>query len=527
MSDLTALQRAQGEIEIMAAIFDAGLGEAIEAALAVPAPNGSPATVEERVRLAARIGANCATVSADIHSVAGTTLPQNWKGLVAESAAQAIAALGSEIATMQAVFEQASLVMADWGSALAWAQSMDKEGVEQLQQALGKLGPWAQYGFAIEVWNFPEAQELAAQGVARRIAAAVRVQDASAAAASTLNELASRARAELVGTNNFDALDAVVLANQSNPGGALADGGLILTDTELTRGEEMLNGMSLTEAAPFDAMERNAKSPQEAAYLWKMLAAGHTMAQIEAFDALIHPHGDDPTWLAEHLTPTLSTKASGTESAAQLTLTYKGQEVTATGTAIYSQGGYSDCVAASTVLASAQLDPSVMLDLTTGGTANGDDSAAALQQRLQALYQGQYVKGLKADGDSNTSATSTSGLGSTAETMLANTDLGKVTGSNYSYVSLGSAGDRQAALTRIEAAVDSGKPVPIDVTGAVNGNNEGHQMMIMARNGDMLEIYNPWGFTSWVSESQFVNSDLGALTGTDNLATADGLELPS
>jgi hypothetical protein len=73
--------------------------------------------------------------------------------------------------------------------------------------------------------------------------------------------------------------------------------------------------------------------------------------------------------------------------------------------------------------------------------------------------------------------------------------------------------------------VDEGKPVPIDVT---NGK-EGHQMMITGRDGDKLEVYNPWGYTSWVSESQFVNSQLGSLTtngGDGSLKTADGLELP-
>lgn len=68
--------------------------------------------------------------------------------------------------------------------------------------------------------------------------------------------------------------------------------------------------------------------------------------------------------------------------------------------------------------------------------------------------------------------------------------------------------------------------MPIDVT---NGQ-EGHQMMIVGPDGDKLEIYNPWGFTSWVTESQFVNNQLGGLTasgvGGGGLTTADGLELP-
>jgi hypothetical protein len=85
--------------------------------------------------------------------------------------------------------------------------------------------------------------------------------------------------------------------------------------------------------------------------------------------------------------------------------------------------------------------------------------------------------------------------------------------------------DRQNALPAIEQSVDAGKPVPIDVT---NGK-EGHQMMIIGHDGDKLEVYNPWGYTSWVSESQFVNNQLGSLTttaGDGSMKTASGLELP-
>jgi hypothetical protein len=42
-------------------------------------------------------------------------------------------------------------------------------------------------------------------------------------------------------------------------------------------------------------------------------------------------------------------------------------------------------------------------------------------------------------------------------------------------------------------------------------------------------VYNPWGYTVWVSENQFVNNDLSAITttaGDGEYKTADGLELP-
>jgi hypothetical protein len=55
-------------------------------------------------------------------------------------------------------------------------------------------------------------------------------------------------------------------------------------------------------------------------------------------------------------------------------------------------------------------------------------------------------------------------------------------------------------------------------------------MMIIGHNGNQLEVYNPWGLTQWISESQFVNNELGSLTqqAADGkpMPTADGVDLP-
>ncbi|MGW3046190.1 hypothetical protein ACWC9T_40900 [Kitasatospora sp. NPDC001159] len=111
-------------------------------------------------------------------------------------------------------------------------------------------------------------------------------------------------------------------------------------------------------------MLSGAKSPEEAAYLWKALAAGHTLTEVQQFGALIHPHGDDPAWLAQHLVPSLDTDNVGQESTTQtLRLLYQGKELPTGGKSfgttgdVYGQGSVGDCVAASTVVASLKLDP--------------------------------------------------------------------------------------------------------------------------------------------------------------------------
>ncbi|WP_327147017.1 hypothetical protein [Nocardia sp. NBC_01327] len=78
--------------------------------------------------------------------------------------------------------------------------------------------------------------------------------------------------------------------------------------------------------------------------------------------------------------------------------------------------------------------------------------------------------------------------------------------------------------------MDAGKPVPLTVAtppGAKDG--AAHEVMIMAARGDKLEIYNPWGFTEWVTKQQFIDGQLGQLTSdspTTGLSDPTSVALP-
>ncbi|HJP78801.1 MAG TPA: hypothetical protein VJ914_31295 [Pseudonocardiaceae bacterium] len=531
MTTLSDLESAKVLIEMATWTASSSmLAAAIENAITPPAPTGSPSAINGQAAAYAKTAAQCGLVAKDIDAVATRSLPEAWHGAVAETAAQAVQAVGADVQNVQLVLDKAVPALEHWAQTLAWAQATDTAGLAVLNSAKSSLG-----FLGFEVWNLPAAAQQALDGVNMRIAAASAAQTTGTSTASLLNQLADQARAERIAEDSMDPLSAVVLAGETNPGGSV-DGGKILTENQLARGSQVLDGMSAADRATFQQLLAQCQSPQEAAYLWKALAAGHSLNQVQQFDAAIHPHGNDPAWLAGHLTPAFEKNNSnngtngtnGSETTTAAFLTYQGQQfgnLDSHGWGIYDQGGVNDCVAASTVVAQANVDPITMLNLTTGGTANGDDSPAAFHQRMQNMFVQNYIEGQKADGDSHTYPKEDSGLGSSGETVLANQDLGPSTGSQYHYVSLDNDSDRQNALPGIEQAVDAGKPVPIDVT---NGK-EGHQLMIIGHDGDKLEVYNPWGYTSWVTESQFLNNQLGSLTttaGDGSLKTADGLELP-
>ncbi|MFB7619689.1 hypothetical protein [Kitasatospora sp. NPDC056181] len=525
MSKLRDLQQAQQAITAVDPFGDGAveLARAIEKALAVAGPVGSPGTIRERAKAYADTAKAYATASTDLATVATDRLPSAWTGSVAEHATQAVKALANELTASRKALDQAATLLGAWADDLEWAQKTDAHGVDSLNTALK----------AIDGTFFAVAGlEPAHSGVVDRIAAAQRAESSGTHTASMVNQLAAQARAERAGQGPLDPLAALVLANEQGPG-AGADGDYLLTAAQLTRATQMLDTMNASDQAAFRGLLSGARSPEEAAYLWKALSAGHSVAEVQQFDALIHPHGDDPAWLSLHLVPALGTDDAHQESTTdRVNLIYQGTEVgggrgVGGSGDVYGQGNVNDCVAASTVIAHLKLDPVTMLQLTTGNTPDtpGADSPTNFGQRLQDLYLQRYQQGQQADGKQQYPAQD-DGLGVKGATLLADQDLGKATGSTYEYVSLGSDDDRRAALVRIEKALDEGKPVPLSVHH--DGVDFGHQMVIMARDGDRLQVYNPWGFSEWVTEDQFIHSQLNAgnLSGGNDYNNARGVELP-
>ncbi|HEV2634334.1 MAG TPA: hypothetical protein VGX23_04245 [Actinocrinis sp.] len=537
MNTLTDLQAAHDRLDELArepGVDPIELSAAINAALAPQSVLGSPADIRAHAQAYGQVGLRCETVAADLAGMADTALPAAWQGQVAETAAEAVKALADEICAIQTVMAAAAEALTSWAHALDQAQQADQAGVAHLDSALRIVSGYDMVSGQPEIKALP----LARTGVAARIDAAQRARTAGVATASLLNQYAAQARARQVSTMDLDALSAVVLSAQTNTGayGLRRD---ILNSSALALGSQRLDALAAADRAAFEALLGRCASPQEAAFLWKALAAGHPLTEVRAFAAAIHPHGADQAWLTEHLAVGFDDPrvAFGRDPAAT-GLSYQGQgwsEVDPAGYDVYDQGTTGDCVSASTVVAHANLDPVLMLKLTTGygqsaGThpAPGDDSPSAFQQRLQQLYLEQYAVGQNADGFAPSLAGHGSGIGTRGEDALANQQLGAPTGGTYTYQDLHSVADRRAVLPRIEAAVDAGKPVLFDVVGPSGG----HQLVVVGRQGDQFEVYNPWGFTEQISESGFVAGRLGQLTAPQvggppgAMPTAAGIELP-
>ncbi|MFD8588014.1 WXG100 family type VII secretion target [Streptomyces sp. NPDC059637] len=466
----------------------------INEALSVPAPDGAPATIERTAKRYRRAAGTSDEAHTKVVQVAASGLPNVWTGTTGVKAAESVAATGRAVQQMTDAFQEASSVLLRLSTYLEQAQKLDEDGRPDLRQALSILG--SEDGF-FDDWvekDAEEAERKRAQGFARNginsmCRAAEIADDAARAAARDLNKLASEARAGKMATDELSATDRIALADTSSANGP-AELNEILTATDLQRSGERMERMNARDRAEFEKMLSESKSPEERAYLTKALAAGHDMNAIREFRKDIHGRG--PQWLREHLTPvwTDSYDMSSGEGVNRDEVRYGGSR--------WSQSGPT-CVPSSTVTARAMVDPLYALRLTTGGHPD-DPEQTSEKAFIDRLRDEQNRLNEDADGGD-------SGVGIDGQRDLADQEIGPRTGASYETRELDSADDRRAALPDIEKAVAEGKPVPVEIEGEdENGDRVGHQMMIIGQEGDKLQIYNPWGFTTWIDEDDFVNN---------------------
>jgi uncharacterized protein YukE len=345
--------------------------------------------------------------------------------------------------------------------------------------------------FSYDGATMRRAHHLAMDGVAERVAAHTLVSEASREVGGELHDLAAQARLSRLAGSPLSPVDELLLTDAGSTGDSMD--GAVLSAVMADRASQTLGGMGEADRARMAALLAGGKSAEQRAYLMRALAAGYDIDEIAGFNDLIGPYGDDPAWLREHLTPIdLTGPAPALQQAGTL---FQGAE--------WSQGKHPTCVAASTVTARAQVDPLYALQLTTGGHP-GDpryDNPTAFAERLRdeqiRVFDGGrpwYQKLPLLDG----------GMTPGQSETVADEEIGARTGADYRNRSIDSAAERREVLPEIERAVDEGNAVPF----TTREGWQGHQMLIVEHDGELLQIYNPWGYTVWINADDFVNGRL-------------------
>jgi len=465
------------------------LEDAVIAALRTQGPPGRPEAITTASEELNRSSIDVDNALDAVKRLRNTVLPAAWTGDASVTAGAALKALERQLDRTIDTFTEARRALADHADTLENAQRTDDRGMGPLESARDKLRGhtgWFDYdGDAVSA-----AHQLAMSGIEDRSRAANETRDSAERAAGVLRDLAGAARVSRLSGSNLDPVSELLIADAG--GGGDADE-LILTPAMADRAQESINRLNAADRQRLETLLSQAKSPEEQAYILKALGAGYSMDKVAEFDRLIHDHGDDPAWLKERLSPLDYPDATGDNAGDRTSTTSHGRE--------WTQGPHPTCVASSNVMARAQVDPLYALQLTTGGHP-GDpayDSANAFSQRLRNEQERVYDDGRNWFQD----LVGTDGMTSGQSEDIANENIAPRTGVEYESQDMDDADERREALRRAEQAVDEGIPVPFAT--------ETHEMVIVGHDGDMIQIYNPWGYTVWMKEEDFINGNMSAV----------------
>jgi hypothetical protein len=479
----------------------------VEDTLAVPGPKGVPGLLSLHGRaLGLNDGLHADRVAA--RAYLDETIPQMWLGLTAVSAGQAMAALDEELGRIVDMGDDCAAALKDYAAAIELAQETDRSGrvaMVSAQDTLALIGFPRDFDYDLMVLG----RDTALEGIEKLTTAAFQAQEAARKLVGRLGQITAEAHLARLKTNSLTGVDKLTLTAAAVPAGTddLHPFNVILTADAAGRASDRLDGMTPQERRDFDGLLARAKSPQERAYLLQMLAAGHSLAEVETFDRKIHGHGDDPGWLRDHLTPAFTQSSSGVT------------ETQFDGRA-WNQSNAPTCVPATTILAHARIDPAYALDLTTGGHPDDPafDNGDAFHQRLTDEQARLYGDGRSFLED----WAGVPGVGDAGKAHLADAELGDATGGPYELHGLDTPADRRTALPDVETAVDQGIPVQVTVQDA----NGSHELLVIDHDGDRLEVYNPWGYTTWIKETDFIDGTMQA-AGPGVPSTVDDVTVPT
>lgn len=482
--------------------------DAIDAALRVPPPVGDVPTLQSLGKRYCEQVDDAGQLGERIDKVAKQGLPEAWVGDTSVRACDVVSAAVRAAQQVSEAFEGGGKALLRLADAIGEAQARDGEGRAKLHEARGVLGGQDDGLMDHLIEDSAEkearlrARGIATVGIDAVCLAAVCADDAARAAARDLNKWAAEARAGRLATDDLTAADRLALADTSTGAGD-REQNEILSASDLTRAGSRMEQLSDQDKAAVERLLAQATSPEQRAYLLKALAAGNSVPDLHAFHGKINGHS--PEWLREHLSPVVTAADSMVDEGRNPDGSNTNRDDVGFKGQLWIQGGDGSegtCVASSVVTARAAVDPIYALNLTGGPTGQEDDPAA-FRQRLVDEQHRLHKKGW--------GGKDWSGMGDLGHHYISDSVIGRATGDDYDQKDLKNADARRDVLPEIQRTVAEGRPVPV----SVRGDDSAHAMVIIGQDGDKLQIYNPWGTTTWVSESDFINGTMGGASSND------------
>lgn len=323
----------------------------------LPGDPGQLRSTSATIRAAAQ-GVN--EVKVDLDTLRKGKLPTIWTGLSSLAAGTAVESLGNRAGDIDAVLRETAAALDRLADSIERARPVDVAGRQAVDAAIAlsrHLGPA----------DYRQVRDGMVQGLDDLVRAARQHEDAALDATVDFRAIASRATAAQLGTGTLSPIEKVVLAAADDAAGP------ILTASDAAQAARNLNAWDFGARMRFVELLQGCGSDDERAWLLKALAAGRTMDEIAAFDAVVRPHAGDQGWLERHLRP-LNPAVTGTA-------TFMGAEL--------QQFDGTTCGTMSLLVNRAMRDPVYALSLShiDPPPANSADAARIVGERLVAEQQ--------------------------------------------------------------------------------------------------------------------------------------------
>jgi hypothetical protein len=457
------------------------LATAVEA-IALPPP-GDPGRCRGLAAAFRTAGSATTPIASDVRTLGSGTLPTAWRGSAGVNAARVVTATADVVGRVEPAFAVAARALDDYAATVEQLQKRHGELHQRLRELWHDASTIRIFGVTVDVLDVQNLSRIVAQAIAV-LAGCIDVYEQSLSAADELEghlaDVAGRARATADTAAGDSAIDAVV--NADTLIGAGDHDSAILPPALAARAADLRAKLSPQERAQLDALLAGASSPEERAYLLKTFAAGHSVADVAAFDAKIH--GKDPAWLRSHLS-LIDPGITGS-------VTFNGRSI--------EQYNETTCGSTSIVIAHAMTDPLYAFQLTTGGDPDAvDPTGAEFGKRLDAEEQRTH---------DSTNTVWPQAIGTSPWGMAGG--MGDQLGGDYDWhlVDDTDARDVDPVLAGAVRAADSGQPVPVLIGDSVPR----HYVLLVGHEGDDLLFYDPsGGEVTRVGEDDFRNGRMGAL----------------
>jgi hypothetical protein len=487
---LTALRTVAGVVTV------ADLPELLRGARAgrdVAALRRDAEQITELARTLTQFAARLAAAGQEVARVGGRRLPDAIVGTTGATAGVCIHALKTGLAGADVVMQVGGSAL----STLAWTREGVERGdiadadelallVDQIARVVTEYGrdPGATWLPA----RVSELRDAAHAAIFRRIRSHATLLAVADTAARSLYDLVGLARLAKLGASPMPAVDKMVIAEA---GADAAHWDPIITAATAERAAQRLSTLTPEQAAQLDRVLGQAQSPVERAYILKALAAGYDVNQVTDFAAKIHPYGNNPQWLDEHLAP-LDTAIPVGDGGDEQDTTF--------GTELWYQKKTPECGAFAVLTARAQVDPVYALQLTAGGQPGSQlDTPALFAERLR-------VEGARVYYD----ARGLIGLVTPEPGVYledpANSELGPLLGVHYERQDVDVPLDPDL-VTQVARVASTGTPVPLEINERTG--EAPHAVTVINHYSGRFLLYDPaLGATFWVTDDQLSQGTL-------------------